>query len=98
MKELQHTQKEFDETFWQHKSPELVKARHILLHLMKTTGKLAAYIERLEHGESVSRDAVDNEIIPDLLFHALQLSNLYSLNLEAQYEARLEELRKRFSK
>lgn len=65
------------------------KIRHILLHLVKTVGKMATYCESVEHGKETDPSKLIDEVTPDLLIHALQLSNFYQLDLGTKYEERI---------
>ena len=93
--DLQLFQSEFDEQHWQINTG-FEKLRHILLHLVKTTGKVALYCDVKEHGK-VEPDPAQliNEVIPDLLMHALQIANLYDVDLGEKYAERIEQNRKR---
>ena len=65
--------------------------RHILLHLVKTTGKMATYCEAAEHGRpEPGPSQVINEVLPDLLMHALQLANYYGIDLGEKYQERVQ--------
>ena len=97
MEELQKKQAEYDEKCWEINSPDFEKVRHITLHLGKTLGKLSAYCERKDHKAEVSDEQIKDEVIPDLLFHALQLSNVMKVKLDEQYVKRIESNIKRFS-
>ncbi len=89
----QHQQKFDDEYFEIHEGFE--KLRHTLLHLMKTTGKIAAYCEAKEHGKELDTSQLVNEAIPDLLIYALEFANLYDIDLGEKYDERLEVLKER---
>jgi hypothetical protein len=65
------------------------KLRHILLHLMKTVGKISAYCEMQEHGKSGNQDELLSVALPDLYLHALQIANLFQLDLSSKYEERI---------
>lgn len=91
-KELQARQADYDEAHWQHQgqNPD-DQIRHVLLHLVKLTGKVATYSEAVEHGQSPSLDPIAKEVVPDLLAHALRLSNLLGIDLDQAYVDRLED-------
>lgn len=57
----------------------------------KLIGKLSTYFERQEHGENYPTNQIQEEVIPDLMVYALQLSNLLGIDLEDKYFGRLEE-------
>lgn len=71
------------------------KLRHTLLHLMKTTGKVATYCEAKEHGKEPDANQLLNEALPDLLIYTLQIANLYNINLGEKYDERLQVLKER---
>ena len=74
------------------------KLRHILLHLMKSVGKLSSYCEIKEHGKPADPTQVTDEVLPDLYMHALQIANLFEINLGTKYEERIESNIQRISK
>lgn len=89
-KELQLFQKEFDEKYFEI-NEGFDKLRHILLHLVKTVGKMATYCEVKEHGKiepDISQLA--DEVLPDLLIHALQIANHYHIDLGEKYIERIQ--------
>ncbi len=91
--ELQQYQRDYDKNFYEINSPDFHKIRHILLHLTKTNGKLAAYCEAKEHrvNQNTSLDfEFSEEIIPDLLLYALQLANIFEVDLDEAYLKHLE--------
>ncbi len=87
--EMQKAQSEFDEKYFEINGG-FEKVRHVLLHLVKTTGKMATYCEAKEHGKEIpGPEQVINEVLPDLLIHALQLANYYGIDLEEKYGERI---------
>lgn len=89
IREAQQFQEQFDETYWFHRDFE--KLRHILLHLVKTTGKMATYCEIKEHGKvEPDPSQLVNEVLPDLLIHALQMANYYQVDLSEKYVERIQ--------
>ncbi len=67
--------------------------RHTTLHLSKLLGKIAEYCETREHSDTSrysDMNKVKNEVIPDLLVYALQLSREFDINLEEAYFQRLQ--------
>jgi hypothetical protein len=89
-KEVQQFQREFDAEHFQI-NEGFEKMRHVLLHLMKSTGKMAAYCEIKEHGKMEPNPKVLlDEVLPDLLIHALQIANQYDVDLGAKYKERIE--------
>lgn len=87
--ELQQIQAAYDEEFWQHKQPQ-AKIRHITLHMGKLLGKLSTYSEAIDHAESAPSGQLREEVVPDLLFFALQIANLYELDLGKAYLDRMD--------
>lgn len=88
--EIQKFQYEFDEEYFEI-NRDFEKLRHVLLHLMKSTGKIAAYCEAKEHkNKEASPNSMINEVLPDLLIHALQIANLYEVDLGEKYEKRIQ--------
>lgn len=83
-------QDEFDEKYFEI-NQDFEKLRHILLHLVKTTGKMATYCEVKEHGktEPDAKQLID-EVLPDLLIHALQIANYYQVDLGEKYKERIQ--------
>ncbi len=92
--EAQQFQQEFDETYFEI-NEGFEKLRHTLLHLMKTTGKIATYCEAKEHGKEPDTSQLLNEAIPDLLIYTLQMANLYNIDLGEKYDGRIELLKER---
>ena len=84
----QKFQSGYDERYFQ-VNKNFEKLRHILLHLVKSVGKMATYCEEMEHGRESDSSLVIHEVTPDLLFHALQLANYYQINLGDEYELRI---------
>jgi NTP pyrophosphatase (non-canonical NTP hydrolase) len=88
--DMQQFQRAFDEKNFQI-NDGFEKTRHILLHLMKSTGKMASYCEIKEHGKTEPDPSqLINEVLPDLLIHALQIANQYEVDLGAKYMERIE--------
>src|SRR5664279_5553799 len=89
---VQELQQQYDAVGWQISEPNYAKARHVLLHLIKITSRLAALVEHVEHVAS-SRKGSDLEvsfaaelgqhrdIAAHLLFHSAQLANLAEADL-----------------
>jgi hypothetical protein len=90
-------QSEFDEGYFEI-NHDFEKLRHILLHLVKTTGKMATYCEVKEHGKiEPDQSQLVNEVLPDLLIHALQIANYYHVDLGEKYAERIQCIKKRSS-
>lgn len=99
LSELQKNQVAFDADYFQ-LNHGFEKIRHILLHLMDSTGKIAAYCEKTEHTKNMDHhdQQLLNEIIPDFLIHSLQLANFFNQDLLEKYFARLEMNKVKMSK
>jgi len=89
LQDRQRFQQEFDEKYFEING-DFEKVRHILLHLVKTTGKMATYCEAMEHGKETDPSQVVNEVLPDLLIHALQIANYYQVDLGEKYADRIQ--------
>jgi hypothetical protein len=89
IREAQQFQREFDEKHFQ-LNHGFEKIRHILLHLAISTGKMASYCETKEHGKEPDPQQLLDEVLPDLLIHALQIANHYDVDLGAKYEERIQ--------
>ena len=93
LSELFDLQNEFDQ-----KNTEINSGfemtRHTTLHIAKLLGKISEYCETREHSnpEKYSdQNRVKNEVIPDLLVYALQLSRVFDVDLEEQYLKRIKQ-------
>lgn len=62
---------------------------HTCLHLGKLLGKIATVCESADHGGSQSRQPIKEEVVPDLVVYALQLANLYDIDLDATFADRI---------
>ena len=91
MKDLQVKQADYDSKYWEINDSELEKIRHITLHMGKLLGKLSTYCEAKEHNKEQKTDQLQDEVVPDLLVYALQLSNLLNIKLDEKYLKRLED-------
>ena len=88
----QKFQEDFDEKYFEI-NRDFEKLRHILLHLVKTTGKMATYCEVIEHGKrKPDSSQLINEVLPDLLIHALQIANYYHIDLGEKYTERVQSI------
>ena len=86
--DLQKFQSAYDDQFFEI-NHDFEKLRHIVLHLMKSVGKAATYCEAKEHGRETDNSKLVNEVVPDLLMHALQIANLFDIDLGEKYEERI---------
>lgn len=95
--ELQKYQARYDQKFWEHNSSNLEILRHSTLHLTKMIGKLATYVETIDHKEGdASSEKIVNEVIPDLMQYSFRLANAFGVDASKQYEKRQKELEIRF--
>lgn len=87
--QAQAFQREFDEQYFEINTG-FEKLRHILLHLVDTTGKMAAYCEAKEHRNREASDMpMIDEVLPDLLIHALQIANHFQVDLGDKFDERI---------
>lgn len=86
---------EFEKDFWVVSKDNEGKTRHIALHLGKLIGKIAEVTERREHSLKPDLKVLKSEVIPDLLIYALQLSNLFKVDLQTAFFKRLEHNKRR---
>lgn len=63
--------------------------RHKNFHLGKLLGKVANICEALDHQEDRSIEPITREVIPDLIIYALQLANLYHVDLDHAFNERI---------
>src|ERR1700728_2905037 len=89
LRDRQQFQNNFDEKYFEING-EFEKLRHILLHLVKTTGKMATFCEAMEHGKETNPSQVIDEVLPDLFIHALQIANYYHVDLDEKYVERIQ--------
>lgn len=98
IQQAQQYQQEFDAKYFEI-NEGFEKVRHVLLHLVKSTGKMATYCEAKEHGHGEPDPSkVINEVLPDLFIHAMQLANYYQIDLGEKYEERIKFIRNRAEK
>jgi len=90
LSDAQASQEAFDAEHWEVSDDSFSKTRHIMFHLAVLTGKVGRYCEQVEHGKRPDVEPLTQEVIPDLLIYALQLSNLVGISLEDAYRVRLE--------
>ncbi|MCC9741316.1 hypothetical protein [Streptomyces sp. MNU89] len=101
LQELQHL---YDAEMWGIESPSHAKIRHIHLHLSKTLGKLAAFIEPADHQEYENQE-VDylskaddlSPVVADLLMHCAQIANLVHGSMGEFLKTRYTQNAKRFA-
>jgi hypothetical protein len=95
------TQAAFDAVAWQVSEP-LAKLRHVILHMNKALGEIAAVAERLDHqrdrGDPVTHADVSAGItaaehrLADLVMFASQLANLRRRDLGVIWTARMQSI------
>lgn len=90
LKELQKQLVEFEKLAWDAPADEAGKFRHITLHLGKLLGKISTVAERREHRLDPDLVQIKEEVIPDLLYYALCLADLYDVDLEEAFIKRLQ--------
>lgn len=96
-KKLQQKQADYDANYWEHDGfSTFENIRHLTLHVGKLVGKLSSYCEAKEHQKSHPDEQLKNEVIPDLLGYALQLSNWLEQDLSKLYAQRIKENKKYF--
>jgi len=95
--DVQKSQMDYDDKYFEI-NHDFAKLRHILLHLMKSVGKLSSYCEIKEHGKLADPTQVTDEVLPDLYMHALQIANLFEVDLGTKYKERIESNIQRISK
>jgi hypothetical protein len=66
-----------------HNVTEAELLAHQCFHLGKLVGKVAAVCEAREHGTQSTTDQIKREVIPDLIIYALQLANLYDVDIDS---------------
>ena len=102
MTDMQQLQMQFDALYFDREyfrnDQNFEKLRHVLLHLMKTTGKISAYCEIQEHGNQGNRDELLDAALPDLYIYALQIANIFDIDLVSKYQQRLAFLAERNKK
>lgn len=94
LSDLVQMQREFDRSYFVGATASEAKRRHIVFHLGILLGKLSRAEERADHGEG-DFTIVTEEVIPDLLVYAAQLSDIFGITLESAYKRRLSSIRAR---
>ena len=90
LQELQKILVEFEKDYWVAPKGEDEQTRHIVLHLTKLIGKIGAICEKREHNFETDKGVIKTDVIPDLLYYALSLSEIYDVDLEKVFLDRLE--------
>jgi hypothetical protein len=94
MNELQADLEVYDQENWLHSSG-LPTERHNLLHIMKTTGRIAGHLEAIEDERVPESTLLDPTFVADLVIEALRFANNGGFDLERTVENRLDGLRER---
>ena len=89
--ELQRILADFEKDYWDGPKDIDGKTRHIVLHLTKLIAKVGSVSEQRDHKLPADPQPIITEAIPDLLYWALSLSQLYKINLLQVFLARLEQ-------
>ncbi len=97
IQELQNILVEFEKDYWLAPKEEDEHTRHIVLHLAKLLGKIGTISEKRDHGFEVDKGVLKTDVIPDLLYYALALSELYKVDIEKAFLDRLEANKKKVS-
>ncbi|SRR6266566_2480168 len=97
IKKLQEIQRDHDVKFHRDvmscdKSKQI---EHCTFHLSKIAGLFSTYCEKTHHGETYDVDSLISDRIPDLLIFALKFANLWNVDLENSYLARLRKVEAR---
>lgn len=95
LQELQDILVNFEKDYWVAPEGKDEQTRHILLHITKLIGKLGAVCEKKEHNFDPDEKVIKEEVIPDLLYFALSLSEIHNVDLEEVFLDRLEANKKK---
>jgi hypothetical protein len=63
---------------------------HKCFHLGKALGKVSTVCEAADHGSACSTEKIVQEVVPDLIIYAMQLANLYDVDLDSLFVERIE--------
>jgi hypothetical protein len=97
IKDFQKILADFEKEYWVAPKGMDEQTRHVTLHLTKLLGKIGGVCEKREHGFDTDTDIIKREVIPDLFYYALSLSEIYNVDLEKAFLERLETNRKKVS-
>jgi NTP pyrophosphatase (non-canonical NTP hydrolase) len=89
LKELSSILQEFEVENWVAPRDAQSVTRHITQHLAKLMGKLGTVTEQWEHGFDPDLTELRKEVIPDLLYYALNLAATHQVDLEEAFTQRL---------
>jgi NTP pyrophosphatase (non-canonical NTP hydrolase) len=90
LSELDNLLQEFEKDNWVAPRDSKSVTRHITQHIAKLIGKLGAVTEKWEHGFEADTTQLKEEVIPDLLYYALNLAHAHEVDLEKAFLHRLE--------
>jgi NTP pyrophosphatase (non-canonical NTP hydrolase) len=88
--DLQQLLQEFEKQNWVAPRDSQSVTRHITQHIAKLVGKLGTVTEKWEHGFEPDLTQLKTEVIPDLLYYALNLAHTHDVDLEQAFLNRLE--------
>lgn len=91
LEQAQELQTIFDERNWAHEAGTDT-TEHTLLHLIKDAGRIATYSEAVQHGLEPSEDVLKEQVVGNLLMHALRLANNLGVDLEDALIGRMREI------
>lgn len=87
--QLQDLLQEFEKENWVAPRDQKSVTRHITQHIAKLLGKLGTVTEKWEHGFEPDLTQLKTEVIPDLLYYALNLAHSQNVDLEEAFINRL---------
>jgi NTP pyrophosphatase (non-canonical NTP hydrolase) len=90
IEELSEILLDFEKENWVAPRDKKSVTRHITQHMAKLMGKLGTITEKWEHGFEADLAPLKEEVIPDLLYYALNLSMVHSIDLESAFLKRLK--------
>ncbi len=98
LSELQQQRREADKNYWDNRETIDEWTRHVLERITKAADKMSDFCSQRARKVNVSDAVIRTEVIPDLLGYALQLANLFELDVEEQYQQRVNEVRAKIEK
>jgi len=90
IEDIQNLLNDFEKDYWIAPEDTKGKTAHIVFHMTKMLGKIGSQCEKSDHGFEPDENIIKKEVIPDLLYYALSLSNIYDVDLEKAFLNRLE--------
>lgn len=88
--ELDAILQDFEKQNWVAPRDPKSVTRHITQHIAKLMGKLGTVTEKWEHGFEPDTTQLKTEVIPDLLYYALNLAHAHNVDLEEAFLNRLD--------